>query len=701
MSDLFLDVFNASVAASWVVLTVIAARLLLKKAPRWMVCGLWALVAVRLLWPALPQSPVSLLPSREIIPPQSLYDPIPMIQSGVPFIDHALNPVYTESLRPMPGASVNPLQVWLAVLGNLWILGMAVMALWALWSCLKIRRQIRERIRLEGNVYMCDRVDSPFLFGLFRPIICLPATLDEAAQVHVIAHEKAHLARRDHWWKPLGFLLLTINWFNPLMWLGYILLCRDIEMACDERVARKLDVTEKKAYSSALLACSVRNRHVSVCPLAFGEVGVKQRIKSVLHYKKPAFWVILVAAVLIAVLSAGLLTNPVTPEKDDALHHQSIENMDVVFCCGFPLSWECEELEESENYCGLRLRPKGRQDWMYVRYYLGDEPLYSVPLDFQSQYTTLARGQAGWLYHDGNPQRWHLIHLETSRGWLLVEFEKDTTDWLNAEYDIALGILATLSVTRDGKEVLTASNLLGITLSVQNADSSRLTLVCIQQGHEEEFQEIVTDCAWSVQRRDDGIWVNIMPPEVAWEEVMCVVNRNSTTTWSIDLERVLGQLEPGHYRISKTFWGHPHPDGSKSTIESIGQTYTAEFELNPLGISLSASNVTPNGLTLVCQQDGTLWTGITTGAPYTLEQWTPEGWVSLMPESTAWNTEAYPVNHNSTNSWKINWSLLLGELGPGRYRIGKHFIGERRPPATLDIPREQIEQTCWAEFILD
>ena len=136
MTDLFLDVFNASVAASWVVLAIIAARLLLKKAPRWMFCGLWALVAVRLLWPALPQSPVSLLPSREIIPPRSLYAAAPVIDSGVSFIDNAINPVYTESLRPVPGASVNPLQIWLAVLGNLWILGMAVMALWALWSCL-------------------------------------------------------------------------------------------------------------------------------------------------------------------------------------------------------------------------------------------------------------------------------------------------------------------------------------------------------------------------------------------------------------------------------------------------------------------------------------------------------------------------------------------------------------------------------------
>ena len=311
MTDVFLDVFNASVAASWVVLAVIAARLLLKKAPRWMVCALWALVAVRLLWPGFPEASFSLIPSSQIISPQSLFDAAPEIDSGVAILDNAINPVYTESLRPALGASVNPLQVWLAVFANLWLLGMLAMGIWAAVSCWRVRRQLRERIVLEGNVYLCDRVESPFIFGLLKPTICLPSNLDEQTRNHVIAHEKAHLARRDHWWKPLGFALLTVNWFNPVMWFSYILLCRDIEMACDERVARSMDAAEKKAYSSALLTCSIRHRYVTACPLAFGEVGVKQRVKSVLHYKKPAFWVILVTAVVIAALAAGALTNPV------------------------------------------------------------------------------------------------------------------------------------------------------------------------------------------------------------------------------------------------------------------------------------------------------------------------------------------------------------------------------------------------------
>ena len=282
MTDLFLDVLNASYAASFVVLAVILARLALKRAPRWMVCALWALVAVRLLVPGIFETSFSLVPSREIIPPQSLYDAAPQIQSGFDSIDSVVNPVYSESLRPAPGASVNPLQVWLAVAANLWLLGAASMTVWACISILRVRRQVREAIPA-NNVWLCDRIESPFIFGLLRPRIYLPSDLPETARAHVIAHEQAHLRRRDHWWKPLGFALLTVNWFNPAIWLAYLLLCRDIELACDERGIQSFTAEEKKSYSAALLRCSVNPRRITACPLAFGEVGVKQRVRSVLH----------------------------------------------------------------------------------------------------------------------------------------------------------------------------------------------------------------------------------------------------------------------------------------------------------------------------------------------------------------------------------------------------------------------------------
>ena len=314
MTDLFLKVLNLSFSATWVVLGVVLARFLLKKAPRNLVCALWALVALRLLFGGI-EAPVSLIPSAEIIPPDSLFDQAPVIHSGISTIDNAVNLVYSESLRPAPGASVNPLQVWLAVFANLWGLGVGAMALWAGISCIRVRRQVRESI-LDDGVYLCDRIASPFIFGLFRPKIYLPSDLGGASRAHVIAHERAHMRRRDHWWKPLGFALLTVNWFNPAIWLAYLLLCRDIELACDERVIQSFTAEEKKSYSAALLRCSVNPRRITACPLAFGEVGVKQRIQSVLNYKKPAFWIVLLALVLTVVLAAGLLTDPLSPPAE-------------------------------------------------------------------------------------------------------------------------------------------------------------------------------------------------------------------------------------------------------------------------------------------------------------------------------------------------------------------------------------------------
>lgn len=315
MSDLFLNVLNLSYCALWVVPLLLAARLLLKKAPRSLVCSLWLILAVRLMFGGV-AAPFSLLPSTQIIPPESLFSQSPEIQSGIDAIDKAINPAYTESLRPVPGASINPLQVWIGVYANIWFLGMSAMALWALISCRRIRRLTRESLQLEEGVFLCDNIPSPFLFGLFCPVVYLPSGLDEGLRPHILAHERAHIRRRDHWWKPLAFLLLTVHWFNPALWLCYILLCRDIELACDECVTKHLSASERKAYSAALLECSLSRRTIAVCPLAFGEGDVRHRIQSILSYKKPSFWLLLTAVILSAVLAVGLLADPALPSPD-------------------------------------------------------------------------------------------------------------------------------------------------------------------------------------------------------------------------------------------------------------------------------------------------------------------------------------------------------------------------------------------------
>ena len=313
MSGIFLKLLNLSISASWLVLVVLALRLVLKRAPKWVNVLLWGMVALRLMLPFSIESALSLIPSAETLSPEVVrFDPAPTITSGVEFIDNAVNPSLSESFAAAPLASVNPLYVWTYLAGWVWLIGLAAMLLYALVSYLRLRRCVRASIPLRENIYVCDEVPSPFILGIVHPRIYLPSALDEAQRGSVLSHERAHLARRDHWWKPLGFALLAVYWFNPLLWLAYTLLCRDIELACDERVLRGMDAGQVKAYSSALLACSVPRRMIAACPLAFGEVGVGARVKNALRYKKPAFWVIAASVIVCIVVAVCFLTNPRT-----------------------------------------------------------------------------------------------------------------------------------------------------------------------------------------------------------------------------------------------------------------------------------------------------------------------------------------------------------------------------------------------------
>ena len=310
MGELFLKTLNMSIAASWLILAVVLLRFALKKAPKWIAVLLWGVVAVRLVVPFSFESALSLIPSAETFNAHNIQYETPAISSGIPAVNNAVNPVQGETFATNPAASVNPLYVWTFIVSVIWFIGIAAMLLYAVISSMRVRRGVGERAPYEGNIFLCDHVKSPFILGLVRPKIYLPSGMDAAAMEPVIAHEKAHLARRDHWWKPLGFLILTVHWFNPLCWIAYVLLCRDIELACDEKVIRQMDLDGKKQYSTALLECSTGRRLVTICPLAFGEVGVKERVKNVLHYKKPAFWVMVAAAAACAVVTVCFATNP-------------------------------------------------------------------------------------------------------------------------------------------------------------------------------------------------------------------------------------------------------------------------------------------------------------------------------------------------------------------------------------------------------
>ena len=321
MNDLFLKIINMSISASWLVLAVLLLRFVLKKAPKWVNVLLWGIVAVRLAFPFSVESALSLIPSAETVPMDIEMAVQPTINSGVPVINSMVNPMLSSFAPPQDVlTSANPLQIWIPIFSIFWIAGIAALLLYTVVSYWRLQRKVSEAVILRDNIFQSENVASPFVLGVFRPRIYLPYNMDGQDLGHVVAHEQAHIRRRDHWWKPLGFLLLTFHWFNPLMWLAYVLLCRDIELACDEKVIKELGNEQRADYTQALVVCSVNRRMIAACPLAFGEVGVKERVKSVMNYKKPAFWVVVLAVIACIVVAVCFLTDPVGFQFDEATH---------------------------------------------------------------------------------------------------------------------------------------------------------------------------------------------------------------------------------------------------------------------------------------------------------------------------------------------------------------------------------------------
>ena len=310
MADVFIKTLNMGIAAGWLILAVVVLRILLKRAPKRFRLLLWAVVGLRLVLPVSIESALSLVPSAQTLPEGVMYAAAPELNTGIAALNDAINPAFTAAFAPEPAASANPLQVLLPAASVIWLAGAAVMLLWALVSWLRLRRLVAEAVKLEGNVFESERVASPFVLGLIRPRIYLPFGLDEGAREQVLTHERAHIARGDHVIKPLGWLILAVYWYNPLVWLAYVLFCRDIELACDERVIRRLPVSGRADYSQALLDLSRPRHGVGACPLAFGESAVKGRVKSVLTYKRPAFWLIMLAALLCIGAAVCFLTDP-------------------------------------------------------------------------------------------------------------------------------------------------------------------------------------------------------------------------------------------------------------------------------------------------------------------------------------------------------------------------------------------------------
>ena len=310
MNEFFLKIINMSISASWLIFAVLILRLVLKKAPKWVNVLLWGIVAIRLICPFSFESALSLIPSAETFPKKIISGPSFDVQSGITPVDNRINDYLGD--RYFEGVTVpaNNGNTIMTILTIVWTIGILLLVAYTVISYWRLHREIDTAVRYKDNIFQSENVSSLFVLGLIKPRIYLPFKLDGQDMEHVVAHEQAHIRRKDHWWKPLGFLLLTIHWFNPLMWLAYVLLCRDIELACDEKVIKGLSNEQRADYTQALVACSVNRRMIAACPLTFGEVGVKERVKSVMNYKKPAFWVIIIAVIVCVGVAVCFLTNP-------------------------------------------------------------------------------------------------------------------------------------------------------------------------------------------------------------------------------------------------------------------------------------------------------------------------------------------------------------------------------------------------------
>ena len=374
MEDLFIHVLNISITASFLVLAIILYRLFAKKSPKWVSVLLWGLVGLRLLFPFSIESALSLIPSKNTIPTTITHDRYPALDTGFENVDEIVNPILSGSMKARPEYSANPMHVWITALGWIWLAIMLCMLLYMAASFIYLRIKTRVNVEREDNVYLCDYVKTPFILGIIRPRIYLPSDISDKDYSLVVAHERAHIKRLDHIWKPLGFLLLSVYWFNPLLWIAYVLLCRDIESACDEKVISNLGDNEKAAYSEALLTLGIKNRVISACPLAFGEVSVKSRVSAISKYKKPATVAIVISLVVCTIFAVCFLTykknNAVAVEQGIWYAGKVIGSTDANATCDdvplFVFTENGDLLVESKNLADLSYVRLGKMNTAYV-----------------------------------------------------------------------------------------------------------------------------------------------------------------------------------------------------------------------------------------------------------------------------------------------------------------------------------------------
>lgn len=546
MSNIFVAILNNALVASWIILAVIVLRLLIKKMPKWVSCLMWGLVAVKLVIPFSIESIFSLVPSAKPIPLDIEYAPIPQIDSGIPTVNTIVNPMLENNFAAVEVASVNPMQVVMGIASYIWIVGFASLAIYALVSFVMLKSKIKETERVDERVYICRSIESPFILGIINPRIYLPDSMEEDAYACVLEHEKAHIKRGDFIWKPLGFLILAVYWFNPLCWVAYVMLCKDIEYACDERVTKDKDKAWKATYCQALLDLSIQRKLISACPVAFGEVSVKDRVKSVLNYKKPAFWIIIASIIICIIVGICFLTNPM---KSDArllekaspstsamsLHYYDGEKTEI--------KWLYDQKEEQKIIDDINGLATKKVDSERIADFTS--PCYGLEISDNDGYMIwLTYCDGLWLNKDGSvyeadfnfERLYNKISVASTQ--TIIGGAGMTNAGLLGEYDLRYYSVAS-EITHE-KE--------GIRVAISSIKDDKVTLV-IRNNSGEGF---ILGKHYSLQKEIDGVWY-VLPAKLsnyAFTDIALELPNGESCEEECYLT-MYGSLSDGHYRIEK------------------------------------------------------------------------------------------------------------------------------------------------------
>lgn len=711
MKVLFFNMLNASLHGSIVIMAVLALRLALKKAPRAAFCLLWLMAGIRLVLPFTIESRMSLQPDvpgfaqvqqEEIwgdragdltltAPPDQIMDAqtpaLPQQTDGqeAPLPEDAQVFVSDDAVTDHKQHTVD----YGAAAAWIWAAGMAALLGCSAWSYWKLRYHVREAVRQADGSWECSGLDTAFVLGLFRPRIYLPGGLSDRDRELILAHERAHIARRDHWIKPVGYLVLMLHWFNPLVWVAYACLCRDIEMACDERVVKSMDVAARKDYSRALLSCSSRRVGIAACPVAFGEVGVKQRIRSVLNYRKPGFWVMVAAVVAVVFVVVCLMTSPAARvDADSLLNYENaielVENRKIVIGTRYRqnINGTISVCKADGDSLARVLEDAGWQDRLVGKSHDG----FTAYVDFQLTGDLKVR-----IFDNG--------HADVILGEEIRHYRISKSAYEEAE---ALLSDATGEDVRAASEEMNAP-VWNLTMSVKNIGTGGLTVVFTQSG---SFPGSATGrlqygSEYRLERWNGSTWEAVpyaLEGEFGWTMLAYGIELNTAAAQDIDWRWLYGELSPGRYRITKgvtlffeagnsqdaDFTAEFYLDGSSDFDISLGTATPDTW-----GMTLEVEDVTASGLTLVCRHGGEESNEIITGEAYTLYKKEGGGWVPvpMVQDDAVWQAIAWLVNLNGETRWQVDWEWLYGELPDGVYCLEKQFIraGENSENEYLDL----------------